>query len=166
MDVLHLLDRLEELIGEGFGVPGTGRVMVDRQRLFELFDELRASIPDSLEHATEVLQQQDRLLEDARMGAQNLREEAEAAYRQKLDQHDLVRAAHAEAERMVDQGRGQAQEQANQAHHEAAERLRQTNEYILLQLRRVETTLDTQLTAIQVAIGEMTEPDRVTPKGA
>lgn len=166
MDVLHLLDRLEELIGEGFGVPGTGKVMVDRQRLFELFDELRASIPDSLEQATDVLKQRDRLLEDARLGAQNLREEAEAAYRQKLDQHDLVRAAHAEAERIVEQGRRQAQEQATQAHHESTERLRQTNEYILLQLRRVETTLDTQLTAIQVAIGEMTEPDRVTPKGA
>jgi len=166
MDVLHLLDRLEELIGEGFGVPGTGKVMVDRQRLFELFDELRAAIPDSLEHAQEVLSQQDRLLEEARLGAQHLREEAETAYRHKLDEHDLVRAAHAEAEKLVEQGRRQAQDQAAQAHHEAAERLRQTNEYILLQLRRVETTLNTQLSAIQVAIGEMTEPDHVTPKGA
>ena len=107
MDILHLLDRLEELIGEGFGVPGTGKVLVDRTRLFELFDELRAAIPESVKHAEEVLAQRDTIMEDAHADAQQVRDEADAYRRQKIDQDDLVRAAREEAENIIEQGKRQ-----------------------------------------------------------
>ena len=155
MDILHLLDRLEELIGEGFGVPGTGKVLVDRTRLFELFDELRAAIPESVKHAEEVLAQRDTIMEDAH---------ADAHRRQKIDQDDLVRAAREEAENIIEQGKRRGAEEVAKAEAEAAERLRQVNEYTLLQLRRLETSLTSQLGTIQGAIADLTEADRLTPR--
>lgn len=160
MDIMHLLDRLEELIGEGFGVPGTGKVLVDRQRLFDLFDELRAAIPEDVHEAEEVLEQRDQLLEDARAAAKRLRDEADAIYRQKLDEHDLVRAAREEAEKIVEQGRQRGEQVLAKAEAEANDRLHQVNDYTLTQLRRLETALSTQMNTIQQAITDLSAAER------
>ncbi len=163
MDILHLLDRLEELIGQGFGVPGTSKAIVDRQRLYELFDELRSAVPDSVQHAEEVLQQRDTLLDEAREAAKRMREEAEAIYHQRLDSHDLVRAAHVEAERILAEGHQQGAEAVARAEAEATERLNQVNDYTLQQLRKLEGSLTSQLSTIQTAMGQLTDPTR-TPR--
>ena len=59
MDLLHLIDRLEEQIGEARRLPiGTGSV-IDRRRLLDLVDQLRAAVPQQVREAHGVLEKRD-----------------------------------------------------------------------------------------------------------
>ena len=46
MDILHLVDRLEELFNESRSVPFTHSVFVDEDRMLDIIDQMRVSIPD------------------------------------------------------------------------------------------------------------------------
>ena len=60
MDILHLVDRLEELFNESRPIPLTHNVVVDEDRMLEIIDQMRISIPDEVKKAQQVLAQRDR----------------------------------------------------------------------------------------------------------
>ena len=62
MDILHLVDRLEELFNESRLIPLTHNVIVDEDRMLEIIDQMRISIPDEVKKAQQVLAQRDRVL--------------------------------------------------------------------------------------------------------
>lgn len=62
MDILHLVDRLEELFNESRTIPFTRNVVVDEDRMLELIDQLRITIPDEIKKAQQLLNQRDRVL--------------------------------------------------------------------------------------------------------
>ena len=51
MDILHLVDRLEELFNESRPIPLTHSVVVDEDRVLEIIDQMRISIPDEVKKA-------------------------------------------------------------------------------------------------------------------
>ena len=62
---MHLIDRLEELVGEARRLPiGTG-VVIDRRRLLDLVDQLRAAVPVEVREAQEILKRKDDVLAQA-----------------------------------------------------------------------------------------------------
>ena len=48
MDILHLVDRLEELFNDSRSVPFTHSVMVDEERILDIIDQMRVSIPEEI----------------------------------------------------------------------------------------------------------------------
>ena len=158
---MQLIDRLEILSTESFSVPGLDKVLLDKIELLELVDQMRASIPEDVEHAQEVLASQEQLLQDARESGQRIREEAESAFRQRLDEHQLVAAARAEAEKVMARAEQQAQDTITRTEQEMAERRREFNEYVLLQLRRLENSLNTQLGTVNSAIQGVEEEEKL-----
>jgi len=51
MDILHLVDRLEELFNSGRHFPFTNDTIVNEDRFLELIDQLRVTIPEENSHA-------------------------------------------------------------------------------------------------------------------
>jgi len=49
MDIQHLVDRLEDLIDEGFHWPFTRFTMIDEERALEIIDQMRISVPEQIE---------------------------------------------------------------------------------------------------------------------
>jgi hypothetical protein len=41
MDILHLIDRLEEILNEARPLPFTRNIIVDEERLLDLIDQMR-----------------------------------------------------------------------------------------------------------------------------
>jgi hypothetical protein len=62
MDILHLVDRLEELVNGARQVPLTNNIMVDQDRLIDLIDQMRVSIPDEVKKAQKTLAEKDKVL--------------------------------------------------------------------------------------------------------
>jgi len=62
MDILHLIDRLEELFNDGSALPFMKKVAMDEEKLLDLIDQLRLSIPDEIKKAQSVLNQKERIL--------------------------------------------------------------------------------------------------------
>ena len=48
MDILHLIDRLEELFNESRAIPFTHNVVVDEEKMLDLIDQMRVAIPDEM----------------------------------------------------------------------------------------------------------------------
>ena len=65
MDILHLVDRLEELFNQSRSIPLTRQVVVDEDRMLDLVDQMRVSIPDEVKKAQLILSQKDRILAQA-----------------------------------------------------------------------------------------------------
>jgi hypothetical protein len=57
MDILQLIDRLEELFNDAKAVPFTHNVIVDEDRMLELIDQMRISIPEEVKKAQQVVAQ-------------------------------------------------------------------------------------------------------------
>ena len=51
MDVLVLIDKLDDLIHNARNVPITGEVRVDREEIYDLLDQMRATIPEEIKQA-------------------------------------------------------------------------------------------------------------------
>lgn len=160
MDILHLIDRLDSLIENGFGVPGTGKVMVDREATLNLIDEMRASVPEDLQHAQEVLNAREALLTEAKEAAERTRREADAHARQLLDQHELTTAARLEAQQIIGMARQDADTQMTRLQAEIAGRRRELDEYSLTLLRRLEGNLNAQLGQVKQGIEGLLEKQR------
>ncbi len=165
MDILHLIDRLDALIEAGFSVPGTGKVLIDREAALDLIDEMRTSVPDDLQHAQEVLQTREALLAEAKDASERMRREGEEAYRQRLDQHDLVAGARKEAQAILARSQQDAEAQLAKAQQDLVTRRRELDEYSLTLLRRLEGNLNAQLGQIRQGIEGLMEKQRLGGAG-
>jgi len=52
-DVLALLDRLDDLVRSAKLVPLTNQVRIERDEIFDLLDQLRATLPEELRRRDE-----------------------------------------------------------------------------------------------------------------
>jgi cell division septum initiation protein DivIVA len=109
MDILHLIDRLEELFNESKNIPLTRNVMVDEDRMLDIIDQMRIAIPEEVKKAQQLLGQRDRVLAQAQEEANRTLELA----RQKSDQmvaKDMVaQEASRRAEQIIAQARTEAE---------------------------------------------------------
>lgn len=105
MDILHLVDRLEELFNESRPLPMMRKVVVDEEKMLSIIDQMRVSIPDEIKRAQQLLAQRDRLLaqtqEEANRTIQLAREKAE----QLVEKDAIIQSAQARAGTIIDQAR-------------------------------------------------------------
>jgi hypothetical protein len=65
MDILHLVDRLEELFNESRALPFTRNVVVDEDKMLDIIDQMRVAIPEEVKKAQQMLAQKDRVMAQA-----------------------------------------------------------------------------------------------------
>ena len=62
MDILHLVDRLEELFNESASIPLSKRVAIDEEKMLALIDQMRLAIPDEIKKAQSINNQKERII--------------------------------------------------------------------------------------------------------
>lgn len=141
MDILHLVDRLEELLNESRPVWFTHSVLVDEDRMLDLIDQMRVSIPDEIKKAQQILAQKDRILaqaqEEANRTIQLAREKGE-----QMVQNDAI----------VTQAQQEAQHIRLEAEATAEQTRREADEYVLQTLTNMEMEMDRLLTQVRNGI--------------
>ena len=110
MDILHLIDRLEELFNESRAIPFTHNVIVDEDRMLDLIDQMRVAIPDEVKKAQQVTAQRDRILAQAQEEANRTLALAREKGDQMIERDSIVQSAQARAEQAVAQIRADAQQ--------------------------------------------------------
>jgi hypothetical protein len=65
MDILYLVDRLEELFNESQSVFLTKNVLVNEERMLDLIDQMRLSIPEEIKKAQRIITQKDIIIAQA-----------------------------------------------------------------------------------------------------
>lgn len=133
MDILHLVDRLEELFNESRPIPLTHSVVVDEDRVLEIIDQMRISIPDEVKKAQQVLAQRDRVLAQAQEEANRTITLAKQKAEEFVTRDAIVQAAQSRAEQVMNQARADTEAMRQEA-----------DEYILNSL----STLESELTRL------------------
>jgi hypothetical protein len=109
MDILHLVDRLEELFNESRPIPLTHSVVVDEDRMLEIIDQMRISIPDEVKKAEQIIAQRDRVLAQAQEEANRTIKLAKDKGEDIIARDAIVEAAQARAEQIIAQARAEAE---------------------------------------------------------
>ena len=60
MDILHLVDRLEELFNASHAIPLTHNVIVDEDKFLDIIDQMRITVPEEVKKAQEVYSKKTR----------------------------------------------------------------------------------------------------------
>lgn len=163
MDILHLIDRLEEIVGEARKLPVGGGIVMSRQRLTDLIDRMRVAVPKEVYDSRDLLERQEEVLRSAHEDAEMLLAEAKAQIEERLKDDALVQAAQErsqeiveEAEKKADALLRDAETQARQRLDEAAElsgaQMKESDAYALQTLTALEDELDRFLTTVRRGI--------------
>ena len=134
MDILHLVDRLEELFNESRPIPLTRNVIVDEDRMLDLIDQMRVAIPEEVKKAQQISAQRDRILAQAQEEANRTLEIAREKSAELVEQSQIVQAAKA-----------RAGEIELQALAEIENTRRDADEYVIQTLSRLESHLERAL---------------------
>jgi cell division septum initiation protein DivIVA len=97
MSVYRVIDKLEASVKQGTVLPFGYRV-VSEERLLELIEKLRASLPEEVGRARTIAKNGDRLVREAQEKAQAIVVEASSQQSQLLDDNEIMRRARATAE--------------------------------------------------------------------
>lgn len=109
MDILHLVDRLEELFNESRPIWFTHSVIVDEDRMLDLIDQMRVSIPEEIKKSQQLLSNRDRLLAQAQEEASRTVQLARDKADQVVDRDPIVQAAQVRADQIIAQARAEAE---------------------------------------------------------
>ena len=150
MDILQMIDRLEELLNESRPLPFTRNVIVDEDRMLDLIDQMRVSIPEEVKKAQQLLSQRDRLLAQAQEEANRTIAIAREKSDQLVERDQVVQAAYAQS----DQIKGQAEVDAQAIRMEA-------DKYALETLRTLENEMERTLNQVRNGIRAL-QPDAQT----
>ena len=101
MDILHLIDRLEEILNESRPIPLTHNVLVDEDRILDLIDQMRVAIPEEIKKAQQVLAQRDRILAQSQEEANRTLALARERSEQLVERDTIVEAAKAKADQII-----------------------------------------------------------------
>ena len=108
MDILHLVDRLEELFNQSRGIPLTRQVVVDEDRMLEIIDQMRVAIPEEVKQAREIIAKRDRIQAQAQEEAARTVELARKKSAELVDRDPIVQAAQSRGEQVIAQARASA----------------------------------------------------------
>jgi cell division septum initiation protein DivIVA len=149
MDILHLVDRLEELVNEGRRLPLSNKVMVDEQKIWDLIDQMRISIPEEVKKAKRTNQERDRIIAQAHEEAARMvdlkREEAAAM----VSEHELTQAAEERATTIVERAKRDAESLRADA-----------DEYVIQVLESLGTDLERALKEVRNGIARVQQEQR------
>lgn len=115
MDILHLVDRLEELFNESRAIPLTHQVVVDEDRMWDLVDQMRVSIPEEVKKAQELISRKDRIMAQAQEEANRTLQLAREKSEQFIERDSIVQAAHTKAEKIIEDAKTEAEETRREA---------------------------------------------------
>lgn len=141
MDILHLVDRLEELFNESRPVPLTHSVMVDEERILDIIDQMRVSIPEEIKKAQQLTATRDRLIAQAKEEADRITTQAREKAEAQLNRDSIIEAARVRDEQMKEQAR-----------IEIDQIRREADEYVIQTLSNLEAELDRNLSQVRNGI--------------
>jgi F0F1-type ATP synthase membrane subunit b/b' len=109
MDILHLVDRLEELFNESRPLPMMRKVVVDEDKMLSIIDQMRVSIPEEIKKAQQLLAQRDRLIAQGQEEANRTLQLAREKASQLVEKDAIVQSAQMRAGQIIEQAKQESE---------------------------------------------------------
>lgn len=141
MDILHLVDRLEELFNDSRTFPLTNNIIVDEDRMLDLIDQMRVAIPEEVKKAEKLVGERDRTLAQAAEEANRTISIAREKSENLVERDAIVEAAQVRGKQIIDA-----------AIREGEQTKRDADNYVLETLTNMEIEMERVLTQIRNGI--------------
>lgn len=141
MDILHLVDRLEELFNDSKPIWFTHSVIVDEDRMLDLIDQMRITIPDEIKKSQQLLAQRDRILAQAQEEANRTIALAREKGDKLVENAPITQSAQTRADQII----AQARLEGDQTKQEA-------DEYVIQTLTALQEELEKTLSQVKNGI--------------
>ena len=148
IEINLLLDRLEALLVESRPFMLTSNVLVDRDRCFDIINQMRVSIPEEVKKSKRVYQERDRIIAQANEEAERITSLAREQAAQMIDDHEIAKQGESKAYVILERAQREAQEIRLGADEYALSVLRQLEQHLIDHLGTVQNgiiTLDQNL---------------------
>jgi cell division septum initiation protein DivIVA len=110
MDILHLVDRMEEIIKGSRRLPFGNLRLLDERRIWPLLDQMRISVPEEMRRAERIIRERERAKAQATEEAGRIVELARQEAAQLAADHSIARKADREAAAIREQARQDARQ--------------------------------------------------------
>jgi hypothetical protein len=91
--IFHLIDRLERLLGESWGVPLSAYRVVNEADFLDVIDQMRTAIPQEIKQGERIAQEKERIVAQSQEEADRIVRLAQEEAARLIDGHEIVKAA-------------------------------------------------------------------------
>lgn len=176
MDILHLIDRLEEIVADARRLPIGGGTVVSRQQLLDLVDQMRVAVPREVYEARDVIERRDEVVREAEQRAGDILSSAREELERRMDQTEVVAAAREKAKEIVAEGEQRMRDLLRSAEEQARERLdeaqaasrkemQEADSYALQTLRKLEEQLEGFTNTVRNGVDALEARSAERPRG-
>ena len=110
MDVLVLIDKLDDLVHNAKAVPLTDQVRIDREEIYDILDQMRATIPEEIKQARWIVKERQEMLAEAKRETDRILGEAREQAVREASQTEIVKLAERQAEEIIEDARARERE--------------------------------------------------------
>ncbi|MDI6689087.1 MAG: ATPase [Actinomycetota bacterium] len=110
MDIMALIDKLEDLIARGKKVPLSSSVVISEQKLYEIIDQVRGTLPEELKQARWIVKERQEMLAEAEKEANRIIDEARQKAQAITSETEIVKLAEQKAAEIIEMARAKERE--------------------------------------------------------
>jgi len=101
VNIVELLEYLQDLVENSPKVPMSGKVMIDKREIIEVIEQIINYMPDQFKKAEWVMNERERILNEAKKEYDSVRKETMTMMRQNVENHDIVKEAKSRAQEII-----------------------------------------------------------------
>jgi vacuolar-type H+-ATPase subunit H len=110
MDVLVLIDKLDDIIHNARSVPLTDSVMIDREEIYDILDQMRSTIPEEIKQARWIVKERQEMLTEAKQEAERVLADAQDRADRMASEQEVVHLAERNAQQIMEDARERERE--------------------------------------------------------
>ncbi len=110
MDVLVLIDKLDDQIHTAKPVPLTDQVRVDKEEVYDILDQMRATVPEEIKQARWIVKERQEMLAEAKREAERIIKESREEQTRLIANEEVVKQAERQADEIIEDARTRERE--------------------------------------------------------
>ena len=110
MDVLVLIDTLDDLVHSAKPIRLTDQVRVDKEGIYEVLDQIRATIPEEIKQARWIVKERQEMLAETTREAERIVKQARERQERLVSDDEVTKQAERAAEVIIEDARGRERE--------------------------------------------------------
>ncbi|MCL2616883.1 MAG: hypothetical protein FWD96_04475 [Defluviitaleaceae bacterium] len=151
--LLDYLEMLEDLIEGSKTMPFSNKVSLDKEQIFDIIADMRLNLPNEIRHAQKIIDDHDRIINDAKNKASAILKEAEYKSQEMADEHEIYKMAVEQSRDLMDETKKAARDMRMSSVDYADEILLKTENAI----RESMNSMNLQYRAIEDSFSETIE---------
>lgn len=154
----EIISEIEEYIESCRYQPlSNSKVIVNKDELEELLDELKQTTPDEIKRYQKILNNKDAILEDARKRGEGIIAQAKEKANEIVSEHEIMQQAYAQANEVVSIASDQAQEILDKAAEDANQIRTAAIDYTDSLLENLQTTISDTVNTANASYGNLVD---------